>query len=81
MLGWAAQDDWFNGEWKDADTRAETKGNSVIYTFSNKRKRIPGRRFRCSLPQEFKAQASFRKRQPEIEKIEVFLIQCGKRLK
>jgi len=32
--GWVANDDWFNGGWKTADTRARTAGRKVIFTFA-----------------------------------------------
>ena len=32
--GWAADDDWFNGEWKAADTRARSDGRTIRFTFA-----------------------------------------------
>lgn len=32
--GWVANDDWFNGEWRTSDTRAQTAGRKVIFTFA-----------------------------------------------
>ena len=32
--GWLPQDDWFNGQWKDADTKMKIEGNNVIYNFN-----------------------------------------------
>ena len=32
-VGWAAMDDWFNGQWKTADVRAKTAVRTVIFTF------------------------------------------------
>ncbi len=32
--GWAADDDWFNGDWKTADTRSRTEGRKAIFTFA-----------------------------------------------
>jgi hypothetical protein len=32
--GWAADDDWFNGGWKTADTRARNEGRSVTFSFA-----------------------------------------------
>ena len=30
--GWMAQDDWFNGKWKDADFNVAVEGNEAVYT-------------------------------------------------
>jgi hypothetical protein len=32
--GWNAKDDWYNGEWKTADTHAEFQGRSAAFTFA-----------------------------------------------
>jgi len=73
VLGWAAQDDWFNGEWKDADTRAETKGNSVIYTFNPiNAKEFQDEDFDAVYRRSLKLRLPLEKDSPEIEKIEVF---------
>lgn len=33
-LGWKARDDWFNGEWREADRIARAKGQAVAVTFA-----------------------------------------------
>jgi hypothetical protein len=32
-VGWMPLDDWWNGEWKDADTDLEVDGSSLIFSF------------------------------------------------
>ena len=32
--GWAGDDDWFNGGWKTADTRARNEGRSITFSFA-----------------------------------------------
>jgi len=31
--GWMAQDDWYNGQWKDADVKMTLESNSAVFTF------------------------------------------------
>ncbi|MGQ9608750.1 MAG: hypothetical protein ACUVWN_05595 [bacterium] len=33
--GWMRDDDWFNGDWKDADTKLTFDGDKAIYTFNS----------------------------------------------
>jgi hypothetical protein len=41
--GWAQMDDWTNGQWKDADARAEVQGKTWTFTFApTGQKDIPG---------------------------------------
>ncbi|MFB3923365.1 MAG: hypothetical protein ACE145_16705 [Terriglobia bacterium] len=53
--GWAEDDDWFNGEWRTADTRARVEGRRVIFTFapSNEKEfpelKTPGTTYRPTL--------------------------------
>ncbi|MEK7405608.1 MAG: hypothetical protein AAB225_10920 [Acidobacteriota bacterium] len=66
-VGWAAMDDWYNGEWKTADVRARSAGRTVVFTFapshekefSNLQQRGPTYRatlkLRVSLPSAAKA--------------------------
>jgi len=54
-VGWAAMDDWHNGAWKTADTRAKTAGRIVTFTFapSNEKEfpnlKQPGPAYRAAL--------------------------------
>ncbi|MBI4580515.1 MAG: hypothetical protein HY718_12480, partial [Planctomycetes bacterium] len=32
--GWAAMDDWTNGEWKTAETQVQADGKSLVFTFA-----------------------------------------------
>jgi len=32
--GWNAKDDWYNGQWKAADTHIEIQGRSAVFTFA-----------------------------------------------
>ncbi len=54
-VGWAAMDDWYNGAWKAADTRATVTGRTVSFTFapSNEKEfpnlRQPGPVYRATL--------------------------------
>jgi hypothetical protein len=37
--GWASDDDWFNGEWKTADTRARSQGRTIKFSFAHSNER------------------------------------------
>ena len=54
-IGWAADDDWFNGDWKTAESRPRVEGRRVVFTFapSNEREfpdlKTPGVAYRPTL--------------------------------
>ena len=71
--GWIPRDDWFNGKWKDADTKTEIKNNSVIYTFNPVNdKEFPGEDFDANYRMSLKARLLFENNSPEIEDIQVY---------
>ncbi|MCE5226437.1 MAG: hypothetical protein LLG05_11355 [Porphyromonadaceae bacterium] len=72
-LGWSAQDDWFNGEWKNADTRTEIKDNHVIYTFNAiNAKEFPDENFDAVYRRSLKTRILFENNSVDIQEIEVY---------
>jgi len=68
--GWMAQDDWFNGEWKDADAEMKAEGDSFIYTFNPiNAKEFPDEDFDAVYRRTLKIRLLFEK---EIESIEAY---------
>lgn len=72
-LGWMAQDDWFNGQWKEADIKTEINGESIIYTFNPlNTKEFPEEDFDAVYRRSLKIRFPLEGVSSEIQKIEVF---------
>ena len=67
--GWVEDDDWFNGEWKTADTRSRAEGRTVSFAFapSNEKEfrqlKTPGVTYRPAL----KLRVTFTGAHPKVE--------------
>jgi hypothetical protein len=83
--GWMRQDDWYNGEWKDADVNLTVEGDEAVYTFNPVNAReFPDiedfdATYRRTLKIRFRLSSQKRKfdqrkldERPEIEKIEAY---------
>ncbi len=71
--GWTAVDDWFNGQWRDADARVEVKGDRVVYTFNPiNALEFPEEEFEADYRRSVKVRVPVEKGDPEIQAIEVF---------
>ncbi len=71
--GWMAQDDWFNGEWKDADSNIEVENDSLVYTFNPiNAKEFPDEDFGAIYRRTLKIRLLFKDSRPEIQSIKVY---------
>ncbi len=72
--GWMAQDDWFNGEWKDADANLAAKGDELVYTFNPIHlNEFPGiEDFSATYRRTLKIRLLFQGERPEIEEVEAY---------
>lgn len=72
--GWEAKDDWYNGEWKTADTHAEFHGRSAVFTFARSDQKeypqlkVPGVVYRPTL----KVRVRFTIAHPRVESLRAF---------
>ena len=72
--GWMAQDDWYNGEWKDADVSMAIEADKVIYTFNpvNAREFPDIEGFEADYRSALKIRIVFDGKKPEVEGIEAY---------
>ena len=72
--GWMAQDDWFNGGWKDADANVRVEGNNAIYTFNPiNAKEFPDMEdFDAVYRRTLKLRLVFDGKRPEVQKVEAY---------
>src|SRR5271157_568195 len=72
--GWNAKDDWYNGEWKAAETHLEIQNRTAVFTFapSNQKEfpklETPGAIYRPTL----KVRVKFTGRHPEVASLRAF---------
>jgi hypothetical protein len=71
--GWMPLDDWFNGVWKDTDTKMIVEGNSVIYSFNPiNAKEFPEEDLDVVYRRSLKIRLLFKDKRPDIQNIEVY---------
>lgn len=71
--GWTAIDDWFNGQWQDADARVEVKSDQLVYTFNPiNTLEFSEEEFDADYRRSGKIRVPVEKGDPEIQAIEVF---------
>jgi hypothetical protein len=72
--GWMAQDDWFNGGWKDADFSVVLRGNTAVYNFNpvNDREFPDIEDFDASFRRTLMIRLLFDGEVPEIDSIEAY---------
>jgi len=71
--GWMSQDDWFNGEWKDADTEMKVEDKSIFYTFKPiDKSEFPDEDFDAVYRKTLKIRLLFEESSDRVEGIEAY---------
>ncbi|MBM3235868.1 hypothetical protein FJZ31_06170 [Candidatus Poribacteria bacterium] len=72
--GWMAADDWYNGEWKNADVNVAVEGNNAVYTFNpiNVKEFPDIKDFDATYRRTLKIRLLFDGERPEIKAVEAY---------
>jgi len=72
--GWMRQDDWYNGQWKDADVNVAVQGNMAVYTFNpiNFKEFTDIEDFDAIYRRTLKIRLLFDGERPEVERLEAY---------
>jgi hypothetical protein len=71
--GWIQEEDWFTGDWKDADIKTKVEGNSVIFSFNPlNAKEFINDNFDMVYRRSLKIRLVYEEKVPDIQQVEVY---------